>query len=373
MLPGEPSGRGSFELVAVGDISLGDAAQGVGAGVHAAFERRGELSPRYPFEHTTTLFDGASIVFGNLETVVSHKGLLRTKASSLEMRGHPDAADRLAQAGFTVLNVANNHIMQHGPLAFADTVESLQRHNIGVVGLASSDRRACVPHVMSVGGVRVSLLGFAFEPDKYWSGPLEYAFGPECEMASEVARAKETSDIVICSMHWGVEFVRHPARAEEELGRQLIDAGADIIIGHHPHVARRIDRYRHGLIAYSLGNFVFDQVWNPWLRTGLVLRVRLSSRGVESFATNWIWIDDDYQPRPLEGDEYRAAAAAFEALAERPEWVAQQDEYARRYEELVARNRHETYRHFVRNLPKRPLTYTVQTLLRTARRKALGR
>ena len=369
MRPIDPTDRGKFDLVAVGDISLGDAAQGVGAGVHATFERvRGE-NPLYPFEHTAPLFDGAEIVFGNLETVTSHNGLVRSSASSMEMRGHPDTVDRLARAGFSVLNVANNHTMQHGPAAFDDTVNALQHRGICVVGLASPTHRECVPRSLSVAGLRVGLLGFAFEPDKYWDGPVNYAFGPDCDIPGQIADARQTNDLVICSVHWGVEFVRHPAASEELLSRQLIDAGADLVIGHHPHVARRVDRYRHGLIVYSLGNFVFDQVWNPSLRTGLVVRVRLSRTGVVDYETDWVWIGDDYQPAPMQGEQRRAAIEAFDALARPPEWVSADDAYSRHYEELVAGNRYESYRHFVRNMGNRPFTYTAQALLQTARRK----
>lgn len=364
-----PAADGTVALVAVGDISLGDSAQGVGDGVHARFERAGSRNRVYPFEHTAPLFRGAGIVFGNLETVLSHRGLQRWRASSMEMRGHPDAAARLAAAGFTVLNVANNHIMQYGTLAFSDTVDAVRRHGMTVVGVATPDHRASVRETVSVNGLRVSFLGYAFEPDKYASDAVGYAFGPACDIPREVAEAKADADVVICSVHWGVEFVRHPARAEEELGRTLVDAGADVVLGHHPHVVRRVERYGRGLIAYSLGNFVFDMLWNRWLRTGLVLRVALSKHGVERYDTELVWIGDDYQPRRLSPQDAAAASREFAELQRRPDWASADEQYAAHYERLVARNRHESHRHFLRNITRRPVTYTVQTLLRTARRK----
>jgi poly-gamma-glutamate synthesis protein (capsule biosynthesis protein) len=361
---------GTCELVAVGDISLGDSPQSVGGGVRARFDRVRDGNPRYPFEHTAPLFAGAGIVFGNLETVLSHRGAARWNASSMEMRGHPAAAARLAEAGFTVLNLANNHMMQHGAAAFADTVDALGRHRIGIVGRATRDRRACVPYQLSVNGLTVTLLGFAFERDKYAAGPVEYAFGPDADIPAEIAAARAQSDVVICSAHWGVEFVRHPSREEEELGRRWVDAGADLVLGHHPHVARRVERYGRGVIAYSLGNFVFDQVWNRWLRTGLLLRAVLSRAGVTGIETQLIGIGDDYQPHRLDGPAAAAAAGDFEALRERPAWASSDAQYSAHYEELVRRNRYESYRHFLRTLHQRPLIYSAQTLLGTARRKA---
>lgn len=364
------SGTRAIELVAVGDISFGDSAQAVGGGVHAAFERLRETNRTYPFEHTARLFDGADIVFGNLETVLSHRDMARWNVSSMEMRGHPAAAERLAKAGFTVLNVANNHMMQHGMSAFSDTVGALRAHGLAAVGLAGPGHRTTVPHRFCVNDLSVTLLGFAFEKDKYAKGPVGYAFGPGCDIVREVAQAKKQSDIVICSVHWGVEFVRHPSREEEELGRRLLDAGATLVLGHHPHVARRVEHYGRGLIAYSLGNFVFDMVWSSWLRTGLVLRAVLTPDGVERCETKLVWIGDDYQPRPFPSEEQAAARRAFADLQARPDWAGDATEYSAHYEKLVARNRYESYRHFFRTVARRPVNYSMQTLLLTAQRKA---
>jgi poly-gamma-glutamate synthesis protein (capsule biosynthesis protein) len=259
--------------------------------------------------------------------------------------------------------------MQHGPEAFADTVDALRRAGAGVAGLAAPDRRSCIPHTFQVNGLRVTVLGFAFERDKYAKGPVEYAFGPDCDIPRQVADARAQTDVVICSVHWGVEFVPHPSADEEALARRMIDAGADLVLGHHPHVVRRVERYQTGLIAYSLGNFVFDQLWNPSLRTGLVLRVTLSRQGVTAYRTELVWIGDDFQPRPLSEQQAAGARNQFEALHQRPEWVAAPDQYAVHYEKLVGQNRYESHRHFMRTLGKRPVAYTVQTLFRTAQRK----
>lgn len=372
MDPSSRSGAGFVELVAVGDLSLGDSSQAVGSGVHTMFERVRGQNGTYPFECVGSLFGGAGIVFGNLETVLSHSDLRRWSVSSMEMRGHPQAAERLARAGFTVLNVANNHVMQYGMSAFSETVQALRRHGLGVVGLASSDHRDTVPHVVSVNGVSVTFLGFAFERDKYAQGPVPYAFGPDCEIVRQVENAKKQTDVVVCSVHWGLEFVRHPSIEEEDLGRRLVDAGADLVLGHHPHVARRVERHGRGLIAYSLGNFVFDMLWSPWLRTGLVLRVRLSRHGIQDYKTELVWIGDDFQPCPVSGEKGTDARRAFDALHHRPEWVSSAKEYARQYEALVARNRRESYTYFLRTVNTRPVSYTVQTLLRTGWRKAVA-
>jgi poly-gamma-glutamate synthesis protein (capsule biosynthesis protein) len=227
-----------------------------------------------------------------------------------------------------------------------------------------------VPYTVSVNGISATILAYAFEPDQWTTGPACYAFGPNCDIPGQIAAAKKQTDLVICSLHWGVEFVGHPSVEEEALGRRLVDAGADLVIGHHPHVMRRVERYGRGLIAYSLGNFVFDMNWNAALRTALVLRVVLSKKGIETYDTELAWIGDDFQPRPLSDEERLDLTAAFDALHQRPEWVATAEQYDQRLQEWIARSRYESWRHFIRNANKRPVNLTVQTLFRTARRKA---
>jgi len=149
-----------------------------------------------------------------------------------------------------------------------------------------------------------------------------------------------------------------------------VDAGATLILGHHPHVIRRVERYGRGLIAYSLGNFVFDMLWNPAFRTGLVLRVSLSADGVVDYRTELVWIDDEYQPRPMSDAERPAAIREFEALHQPPAWVAEPEQYDRQLQDWIVRSRYESWAHFLRNAHRRPVNLTVQTMFRTARRKA---
>jgi gamma-polyglutamate biosynthesis protein CapA len=363
-------GPGTTELIAVGDVCMGDSPEGVGGGVHAMFERIGRKRPRYPFEHSDVILNGADVVFGNLEVVLSHKNLSRWSLGSMEMRGHPQAAERIRAAGFTLLNVANNHMMQHGFGPFRETVETVRSLGIGVVGVATDDHHASVPHRFTVNGLSITGLGYAFEPDQYSKDGVGYAFAPDCDVVGQVAAAKRESDIVICSLHWGVEFVGHPSAEEEAFARRLVDAGATLVLGHHPHVIRRVERYGRGLIAYSLGNFVFDMLWNRAFRTGLVLRVSLSAEGVVDYRTELVWIDDEFQPRRMTDGQAVAATREFEALHHRPAWAEEPTQYDRQLQDWIVRSRYESWAHFLRNAHRRPVNLTLQTMFRTARRKA---
>ena len=131
-------------------------------------------------------------------------------------------------------------------------------------------------------------------------------------MRLDVAQAASKADIVIVSLHWGDEFIQKPSPEEIQMGRNLVDAGANLIIGHHPHVLRGLEKYGDGYIAYSLGNFVCDMVWDDSLRETAVLQCDISVDGIENARFVPCFINDDYQPVPLAG---AAAENLLEKLA----------------------------------------------------------
>ena len=343
------SDSGTVTIAAVGDVSLGDHPMCVGRGVAARLAKTGSGRPLYPFEHSAPLFAGADLVFGNLETPLGNDGLRPRDIRSLEMRGPADGAMRLKRAGFAAVNIANNHILQHGAGAFGATVAALNQQDVGVVGLRQPHEPATVPLILERRGLRVALLGFAFEPDKYFEGTPLYAFGPDCDIAGEVARARAQADVVVCSMHWGEEFIRYPNSRMRSLGRTAIDAGAHLVLGHHPHVFQGIETYRHGAIAYSLGNFAFDMLWDPALKTGLVLRIAVAPSGVSDIDARFVSMSEEFQPVPLDEN---AAAAWRDELARLSSLLADppsDEQYEREYAELVSRNRRQSYGYVLRH------------------------
>ena len=359
----------AITLAAVGDISFADNAISVGHGVRTQFERVAALEPLYPFTHVSALFTGADVVFGNLETVISDAGRQAGRLESLEMRGCADGATRLRDAGFSVINVANNHILQHGAIAFEETVQNLQREGLAVVGLARPDRRGTVRRMVQTNGLRLAFLGYAFEPDRYFFDPPLYAFGPTADIAADVRAARADADVVICSVHWGDEFVRYPSPDEVSLGHAMIDAGAHLVLGHHPHVLRGVERYKEGVIAYSLGNFVFDMPWDEHLRRGAVLFFTIGRNGIVEVRPEFVWIGDDYQPRPVDGF---AAEQATRAWADVMQWataVPARETYNRDRVLAAKTNRYQSWRYFSRTLFRRQPGMTAQMLTRTARRK----
>jgi poly-gamma-glutamate synthesis protein (capsule biosynthesis protein) len=277
-------------------LQLGDSPLCVGFGLASRYRTRGldaALAALRP------LLDGADLVFGNLECTLSTAGLDSASWRSAQLRGEPAFAGALRRAGFTVLNVANNHASQHGVHAFGETVALLASvgiHSCGVRGAAPwySQPVICQTH----GGVRVGVLGYCRRPRQYGPEEPPFAEGTRAEILGDVERLRGTVDYVVVSLHWGEEFVRQPSRSDVALAHQVIDAGASLIIGHHPHVLRPVEQYGRGLIAYSLGNCIADMVWWRALRQGGVLRCNIDESGARAAELTPTFIDAAFRPVP---------------------------------------------------------------------------
>ncbi len=289
-------GRG-FTVSAVGDLQLGDSSICVGFGFHSRYSQTG-LAPL--FARTGTALPRADVVFGNLETTLSASGLRRESWHSMQMRGEPAFATQLRAAGFTIMNVANNHAVQHGPASFQETLALLRDAGIQPCGVRGTGEWCSEPvRLPLASGLQVGVLSYCHRPRQYGDGVPPYAEGTLAQMVADVSRLRPTVDHVIISLHWGEEFVAEPSEDEVRQARALIDAGAVLIVGHHPHVLRPVERYRGGLIAYSLGNFVADMVWLEDLRRGALLQCAIDSGGVRQATLTRTRIGDDFVPEAL--------------------------------------------------------------------------
>jgi poly-gamma-glutamate synthesis protein (capsule biosynthesis protein) len=199
-------------------------------------------------------------------------------------RGRPSSLKAVAgYAGFDALNLANNHTGDYGTQALLDTVNNVRRLGMQAVGAGGSLASAARPRVVTRLGLRIAFVGFSnILPAEFYAGPDKAGTQPATpELISQgVRKARGKADIVVATFHWGVE------RAPVEEGRQrafaqtALAAGADAVIGAHPHVLQPIQAAGRTLVAYSLGNFVFGASSSATTSTG-VLRLKLSARGVE--------------------------------------------------------------------------------------------
>lgn len=221
----------------------------------------------------------ADITFGNLEGPVSDMG--EDSGNVYSFRMHPSVIDGLKEAGFDVLSVANNHINDWGKIAINDTILRLENENI----LAANSNLK----IIEKQEIKTGFLAFSD------SGP-EWVRVPE-NFETIIKTASEQVDILVVSLHFGEEYQNKPNERQVKLGHQAIDNGAKIVIGHHPHHIQDIETYKDGVIAYSLGNFIFDQIFSEEAMKGLALEVVVSGDGkIKSANKNIVKINKFYQP-----------------------------------------------------------------------------
>lgn len=270
---------------------VGDSSTVVGFGLRSQYpggrlmEALAGLAPR---------LQAADLAIGNLECPLTTVGIGGSSWARDQMRGDPEYARVLRDSGFNAVSVANNHSVQHGDAGFAATVAALREHGIAVLGLRGSSPWHARPETFTHStGSTVALLAYSWRPRQYGSGPPPYAeFLPDAALA-DVTRARGSHDNVIVSLHWGEEFVPQPSLEEVSFARALAAGGADLIIGHHPHVVRPVERWERSIIAYSLGNAVTDMIWMEPLRQGLLLEATLGSDSPAADLSE-LRIDDSY-------------------------------------------------------------------------------
>ncbi len=179
-------------------------------------------------------------------------------------RGSPSCLTPIREAGITHLVMANNHSYDQGRNGLIETYTNITQHGLIPIGYGSSQQAACTPTIIEKNGIRVAVFASVLLPLECWPY-LPHAAGM-CQATSEelakciIAHKKlHTNDYIVVSLHWGTEYQETHSLQQRQQAQQLIDAGADAIIGHHPHVIQPMHTYKGKPIFYSLGNFIFDQ------------------------------------------------------------------------------------------------------------------
>jgi poly-gamma-glutamate synthesis protein (capsule biosynthesis protein) len=242
-----------------------------------------------PFEHVRPWLRRADLTVGNLESVIvgappaRSRSLDRGEAGSL-LRAPPSAVSGLRDAGFDIVGLANNHALDLGAEGLAETVSHLKGAGIDVIGVDAVDQPALQPLVQHVRGIRLAFLAFngLSESRAAHSGADWVPAGWNQDRATEaVVAARERADAVIVSIHWGYEYETRVDPAQRDAAQALLAAGVDLVIGHHPHVVQALEVDAGRMVAYSLGNFVFDQL-QPEAQRGLVLRAFFDEEGLRA-------------------------------------------------------------------------------------------
>jgi poly-gamma-glutamate synthesis protein (capsule biosynthesis protein) len=236
---------------AVGDILLD-------RDVRTTIEKNGI---NYPFESIRGIVSNQDLAFFNMECPVvdSMDGFPINKRYSF--RAEPEYIKGLKYAGFNIASVANNHTIDYGKSGFLKTIELLNQDSIFTIGGGINQNEAFKPLLIEKNGETFAFFGmleFLLEGTTYNENKAYPAFGQINRLCELIKKLNSDIDNIIVSFHWGKESSVIPTSRQVEYAHKAIDAGADLVLGHHPHVLQSIETYHDKLILYSLGNFVFD-------------------------------------------------------------------------------------------------------------------
>ena len=284
-------------IVAVGDIMLSRVVE------QKMLEHK---NFNYPFLKTADYLKSADLAFGNLETAIMAGRIIKT--GEIVFRSDPKATEVLKDNNFQIVSLANNHTPNFGEKGLKDTFEYLNKADILYVGAGENLAQARTPKYTKINDIKIAWLARTeqlYAPDNYAAGAKSAgtAFWNKEEILSAVAEAKKQADVVFVSMHAGTEYADEPTEDQMAFARAAIKAGAEIVIGPHPHVVQMAEKYQGKYIFYSLGNFIFDQMWSKETREGLALKITLTKTGIKQIVATPILIEDFCQPRILNDGE----------------------------------------------------------------------
>jgi poly-gamma-glutamate synthesis protein (capsule biosynthesis protein) len=305
-------------IAAVGDLMLGGRTEPF----------LNQYGSDYPFHDVMPVLRQADVVAGNLESSISLRGAA-VENKKFTLRAGPIAALALKSAGMRVVTLANNHSMDFGPLALQDTLATLAENSILYTGAGMDLDDARSPAILKIKGKTLAFLSYSLTfPLEFFASAKRPGTAPGYAdfVKADIEKVRPLADLVVVSFHWGAELMTAAKDYQIELGHQAIDWGADLVLGHHPHVLQEIEVYKGRLIAYSLGNFVFGSESN---RTNTSMILLLTFRGNTLSKVEAVPLDVNnyrvhYQPKVLAGkaagevlDSINAASERFKTKLER--------------------------------------------------------
>jgi len=271
-------------FVFAGDLLSADREHTLGIGVSSKIDHKELLWS----DQVSALLQQGDITLVNLEgPIVANTD----EIDKFSFAGNPKLLDYLIKAGTTHAHVANNHILEHGSQVFTQTVSLLKSVGIEPIG----DMENAQPRVVITerNGLNIAFAGFNAIHDI--PNPDCYSELSEQSMKTILqSQAMQKADIRVLVFHWGNEYIHIPSWDQIQLARKAIDEGAHLVVGHHPHVIQPVEEYNNGLICYSLGNFLFDMIWNQSVRTGALLEVEVRKNHIESWHIRACRYDKSY-------------------------------------------------------------------------------
>ncbi|NTV52434.1 MAG: CapA family protein, partial [Candidatus Firestonebacteria bacterium] len=267
-------------------------------------------------------FRKADVGLVNLESPISARGKV-IKGKKFTFRSQPSAAPALHRAGITAVSLANNHILDYGPPALADTLQALDAAGVAHAGAGKNLAASRRPAVITLpGGQIMAILSFSLTfPESYWATGAKPGTTPGdiSLVQADVNSANAWATVVVVCFHWGGELISEPRPYQIDLGHAAIDAGAALVVGTHPHILQGVEWYHAGVILYSLGNLAFGGGQSRDAVQSALVQVVFSSSGeAESVRARGLSVDNlrtRFQPTPLTGVENLAWLQTFGALS----------------------------------------------------------
>lgn len=232
-----------------------------------------EQTPSYPFLKIADVMRAADISLVNLETPILDP--CPRKTDGMVFCAPVKMLEGVTYSGIDIVNLANNHTKNYGEKGFAETERALTEKEIAYTGAGKLT-------TITKDGTTFGFLGF----DRNQQSNPVLTKGEE----DLILTSDKQVDVLIVSMHWGVEYKAHPFEGQRALAKKMIDLGADIIVGHHPHWVQDSETIDGVPVYYSLGNLVFDQMWSEETRKGLLVRLTLENKKIvkEEFLPTYI-------------------------------------------------------------------------------------
>ena len=266
------------KVVLVGDVMLD-------RGVEYMIEKKGNGDFKFPFLEIADYLRKADILFGNLEGPISDKG--EKVGSIYSFRAEPKVIEGLTYAGFDILSLANNHAFDYGWEALEDTLNRLEEADIGYAGTGH-------PVIKEVKGTKIGFLAYTNLGLPFWG--ISWADWNNLEeIKKEIQEVKQKVDILIVSLHAGEEYSKEPNQFQVNFSKAAIEAGADVVVGHHPHVIQPNEKYKEGYIFYSLGNFIFDQGFSEETMKGQIVEILIEEGEIKEVYPREIKINEFFQ------------------------------------------------------------------------------
>lgn len=232
-------------------------------------------NPLLPFVNMTDWLKSNDFNFGNLESLFNGSDFI-PGTNSLVFNAWPKSLAGLVENKFKILSLANNHALDYGLKAINYSRDLLTNQGIAVAGVGQNLDQAWQPALLEINGIKIAFIAVSytsFNDNGLTSSNYIARWENTEQLNKSIAQAKLEADLVVVSLHAGIEYTSQPSAGQINFAHQAIDQGADLVIGHHPHWQQKREIYKNKVIYYSLGNFIFDQMWSLKTKQGLAVQI----------------------------------------------------------------------------------------------------